>query len=160
MARATQVDLPPENARGMCLFQVDRANGALSRARVFAQTTGTSSAPRCRGIIRHWVILYSFTPYALLIFPAGLAPHSVSSIPMLAFHTATAADIPVLRSLAERIWRESYAGVVSAEQMAYMLDWMYSEETIRRELAEGVCWELVLSTCSAGWTTSSPTPGS
>ncbi len=62
---------------------------------------------------------------------------------MLTFHPATDADIPLLRTLAERIWRESYAGVISAEQMAYMLGWMYSEETIRRELAEGVCWELV-----------------
>ena len=62
---------------------------------------------------------------------------------MLTFHAATEADIPMLSSLAERIWRESYAGVITAEQMAYMLSWMYSEETIRRELAEGVCWELV-----------------
>ena len=62
---------------------------------------------------------------------------------MVTFYAATAADTPLLRALAERIWRESYAGVVSAEQMAYMIDWMYAEETIRRELAEGVCWELV-----------------
>ena len=62
---------------------------------------------------------------------------------MLTFHAATAEDIPMLRSLADCIWRESYAGVVSAEQMAYMIEWMYSEETIRRELGEGVCWELV-----------------
>ena len=62
---------------------------------------------------------------------------------MLTFHSATADDIPFLRALAEVIWRESYAGVVSAEQMDFMLAWMYSAETIRRELAEGVCWEVV-----------------
>ncbi len=62
---------------------------------------------------------------------------------MLTFHSATADDIPLLRALAEGIWRESYAGVVSAEQMDFMLAWMYSAETIRRELAEGVCWEVV-----------------
>ena len=62
---------------------------------------------------------------------------------MLTFQAATEADAPLLRDLAERIWRESYAGVVSTEQMAYMIGRMYAEETIRRELAEGVCWEIV-----------------
>ena len=61
---------------------------------------------------------------------------------MLTFHAATADDIPTLRALADTIWRESYAGVISAEQMAYMLAWMYSEEAIRREIGEGVCWEI------------------
>ena len=49
---------------------------------------------------------------------------------MLTFHPATPGDAARLRSLAERVWRESYAGVVSAEQMAYMIEWMYSAETI------------------------------
>ena len=62
---------------------------------------------------------------------------------MFTFHPAAPGDAALLRSLAERIWRESYAGVVSAEQMAYMIERMYSQETIARELAEGVCWELV-----------------
>ncbi len=62
---------------------------------------------------------------------------------MLTFAAASEEDIPLLRALAEGIWRGSYAGVVSAEQMDFMLAWMYSEETIRREFAEGVCWEVV-----------------
>ena len=62
---------------------------------------------------------------------------------MLTFHTAGEDDIPTLRALAARIWRESYAKMISREQMAYMLAWMYSAETIRRELAEGVLWEIV-----------------
>ena len=61
---------------------------------------------------------------------------------MLTFHAATSDDIPALRRLAECIWRESYAGVVSPAQMAYMLEWMYSPATIARELAEGVHWEM------------------
>jgi ribosomal protein S18 acetylase RimI-like enzyme len=62
---------------------------------------------------------------------------------MLLFQAAHEDDIPVLRALAERIWRGSYAEMISPEQMEYMLGRMYSEETIRRELAEGVLWELV-----------------
>ena len=61
---------------------------------------------------------------------------------MLTFLPATPADAAQIRSLAERIWSESYAGIVSAEQMAYMIEWMYSEETITRELSEGVSWEV------------------
>ena len=64
-------------------------------------------------------------------------------LPMLTFEAANADDIPTLCSLAECIWRESYAGVVSPEQMAYMIEWMYSAETIGRELAQGVCWKIM-----------------
>lgn len=63
--------------------------------------------------------------------------------PMLTFHPADIHDFGSLRSLAERIWHHSYAGIISHEQIVYMLDWMYSEETIAREMAEGLHWELV-----------------
>ena len=62
---------------------------------------------------------------------------------MLTIHTAGEEHIPTLRTLAERIWRESYTDMLSREQMAYMLEWMYSAETIRREISEGICWEIV-----------------
>jgi ribosomal protein S18 acetylase RimI-like enzyme len=60
---------------------------------------------------------------------------------MLTFHAAGPDDSAKLRALAERIWRASYVEMISAAQVGYMLDWMYSEETIRREMAEGVVWE-------------------
>ncbi len=62
---------------------------------------------------------------------------------MLTFHPASLTDIPTLRSLATRIWSESYADIISREQIAFMLAWMYSAETIGREIAEGVHWEIV-----------------
>ena len=62
---------------------------------------------------------------------------------MLTFHAAQERDIPALRSLADQIWREAYAEMISPEQIAYMLGWMYAAETIRRELAESVVWEIV-----------------
>lgn len=61
---------------------------------------------------------------------------------MLTFRRATASDIPVLRELAERIWRAYYPPIIGLEQIEYMLGWMYSHETIHRELSEGVVWEL------------------
>jgi GNAT superfamily N-acetyltransferase len=62
---------------------------------------------------------------------------------VLTFHRATIQDVPVLRRLADRIWRVSYAGTISDAQMEYMLAWMYSEETIKHELADDVHWEIV-----------------
>lgn len=55
---------------------------------------------------------------------------------------ATEADIPQLRELAARIWHACYPGIITVEQIEYMLDWMYSEEKIREELREGFTWEL------------------
>jgi GNAT superfamily N-acetyltransferase len=55
---------------------------------------------------------------------------------------ATEGDIPVLRDLAGRIWRECYPGIITPEQIEFMLGWMYSEEKIREELRAGFVWEI------------------
>jgi ribosomal protein S18 acetylase RimI-like enzyme len=59
----------------------------------------------------------------------------------LAIRSASEAEIPTLRALAERIWRVSYAEMITPAQIDYMLEWMYAPETIAREMAEGVVWE-------------------
>jgi ribosomal protein S18 acetylase RimI-like enzyme len=65
---------------------------------------------------------------------------------------ATEADIPLLRDLAQRIWRECYPGIVTHEQIEFMLGWMYSEEEIRRQLTTGVPWEIAeLEGASVGY---------
>ncbi|MEQ1861656.1 MAG: GNAT family N-acetyltransferase [Chthoniobacteraceae bacterium] len=61
---------------------------------------------------------------------------------MIAFRRATTADVPLLRDLAERIWRAYYPVIIGAEQVEYMLARMYSAETILREMNDGVVWEL------------------
>lgn len=55
---------------------------------------------------------------------------------------ATVEDIPVLRDLADRTWREAYAEIISAAQIDYMLGWMYSPEQIAKEIGAGVIWEI------------------
>ena len=55
---------------------------------------------------------------------------------------ATEADIPLLRDLAQRIWRECYPGIITPEQIEFMLGWMYSAEEIRRQIAAGLPWEI------------------
>jgi ribosomal protein S18 acetylase RimI-like enzyme len=69
------------------------------------------------------------------------------SSPALALTTrpATESDIPLLRDLAERIWRASYAAMIPPEQVDFMLNWMYAPEQIARELRDGVAWELAFA---------------
>ena len=47
-------------------------------------------------------------------------------------------------SLAHDIWPRVYAGMITREQIDYMLDWMYSPEKIRHELEEmGIVYLLI-----------------
>ncbi len=43
-------------------------------------------------------------------------------------------DIPVIRSLADVCFRDTYRTILSPEQMDYMMDWMYSEESLHRQM--------------------------
>ena len=55
---------------------------------------------------------------------------------------ASKPDIPAIQSLASRIWHDCYPGIISNEQIAYMLEKMYGTAVIERELASGVAYEL------------------
>ena len=59
------------------------------------------------------------------------------------FVRATPAEIPLLQSLAREIWRAHFPGIISVEQIEYMLDRMYATEIIDREMRAGACWELI-----------------
>lgn len=63
--------------------------------------------------------------------------------PGYSIRLATEADIPVIRSLADRIWNACYAGMISGEQISYMLAWMYSEKKLREDFSRGVRFELL-----------------
>ncbi len=47
---------------------------------------------------------------------------------------ANVKDIPVIHSLANRIWRISYREMLSPKQMEYMLGLMYSHESLRYQI--------------------------
>ena len=46
---------------------------------------------------------------------------------------ATIKDIPLIQDLAEKSWLSHYPGIISPEQIDFMLDLMYSEEEITRQ---------------------------
>ena len=52
----------------------------------------------------------------------------------ITFHPATAGDIPLIQDLSSRIWREHYPGIITHEQIDYMLGKMYASEALRDEM--------------------------
>ena len=46
-------------------------------------------------------------------------------------------DIPLIRDLTFRIWPQTYAAILSKEQIEYMLEMMYSEASLQKQMREG-----------------------
>jgi RimJ/RimL family protein N-acetyltransferase len=63
---------------------------------------------------------------------------------MLTFNKATIGDIPTLQQLAHTIWHSHYPGIISVEQIEYMLDLMYSASVIHKEITSGYEWIIIL----------------
>ncbi|HVZ55545.1 MAG TPA: GNAT family N-acetyltransferase [Chitinophagaceae bacterium] len=53
-------------------------------------------------------------------------------------------DIPLIRDLTLRIWPATYGSILSAEQMSYMLEWMYSPASLQQQMQAGARFLLVL----------------
>lgn len=43
-------------------------------------------------------------------------------------------DIPAIRSMAEIVFRKTYADILSPAQMEYMMEWMYSENSLKDQI--------------------------
>jgi GNAT superfamily N-acetyltransferase len=57
---------------------------------------------------------------------------------------ASEADLPRISELAGRIWRAHYPSILSVAQIEYMLAWMYEVPQLRRDLQQGVVYELLV----------------
>ena len=55
----------------------------------------------------------------------------------LTFRRAGETDITLLRSLADASFRPTYRDILEPQQMEYMMEWMYSAESLRGQLAGG-----------------------
>jgi len=49
---------------------------------------------------------------------------------------ATVDDITAIRNLAWQVFPETYKGLISNEQIEYMMEWMYSVKSLRRQMLE------------------------
>jgi len=61
------------------------------------------------------------------------------------FRQADIEDIAEIQALARRIWDEAFSEILSEEQINYMLQMMYSEKVITKELLSGTVWELIVA---------------
>jgi GNAT superfamily N-acetyltransferase len=56
---------------------------------------------------------------------------------------ATDSDIQAINELAEKIWWPSYRNIISDEQISFMLNDMYSSESLREQMNSGIEFLLV-----------------
>ncbi len=59
-----------------------------------------------------------------------------SLIGNIVIRRASLDDIPVIRSLADVAFRDTYREILSPEQLEYMLEWMYSEQSLNRQISQ------------------------
>lgn len=57
--------------------------------------------------------------------------------PVLTIRNASAKDVPLIRSLAQRIWPQTYQSIISKAQITYMMNLMYSETSLREQIEKG-----------------------
>jgi len=50
---------------------------------------------------------------------------------------ATLEDRTLIRSISERTWPSTYGHIISQEQIDFMLDWMYSDESLAGQFEKG-----------------------
>src|SRR5882672_3141644 len=58
---------------------------------------------------------------------------------------ASREQLPAIAELAAVIWRSYYPGIISPEQIEYMLARMYDLRTLEQELASGICFDQLLA---------------
>ena len=54
----------------------------------------------------------------------------------LTLRRATEADIPLIREMAWKTFPATYRSIIDDEQIEYMMEWMYSGESLCRQMAE------------------------
>lgn len=55
---------------------------------------------------------------------------------MFEIRKATMEDVPVIRDMASVVFPDTYREILSPEQIDYMMDWMYSEASLRKQMME------------------------
>lgn len=73
---------------------------------------------------------------------AGRLPKG--ALPELTFRLISTDELPVVRDLAHEIWHAAYPGIITVEQIRYMLEQMYALDELRQEMVvRGVTYALI-----------------
>lgn len=62
---------------------------------------------------------------------------------MLSIRTAATEDIPLIRELTFKIWPQTYAAIISKDQIDYMLEMMYSVPSLQQQMKDGAQFIIV-----------------
>lgn len=62
---------------------------------------------------------------------------------MISIKNATESDIPLIRSLAEKIWWPTYRKIIRDEQIHFMLESIYSEKNLEQGMRNGEVFALL-----------------
>ena len=65
---------------------------------------------------------------------------------MFEIRKATSNEIPIIRELTFKVWPQTYASILSKEQIDYMLEMMYSNKSLALQMAEGSQFIIVQDT--------------
>ena len=63
---------------------------------------------------------------------------------MFEIKNASIKDIPLIRELTFRVWPQTYASILTQEQIDYMLDMMYSEASLERQMTTEECQFIIV----------------
>jgi ribosomal protein S18 acetylase RimI-like enzyme len=56
---------------------------------------------------------------------------------LFSIRIASQQDIPLIRELTFNVWPQTYAAIISQQQIDYMLEMMYSETSLQKQMREG-----------------------
>ena len=62
---------------------------------------------------------------------------------MIEINQLSKEDVTIVHHLAHEIWPQTFKDILSKEQIAYMLDWMYSIPTLQEQIETGYLYYLV-----------------
>lgn len=63
---------------------------------------------------------------------------------MIEIREALVSDIPTIRDIAHRTWPDTFANILSPQQIVYMLDMMYSHDALDKQIRNGHVFILAL----------------
>ena len=64
---------------------------------------------------------------------------------MLTIRQAAETDCPLIRRMAEEVFPATYRGILTPAQLNYMMEWMYSEASLREQFRAGHAWFIASS---------------
>lgn len=62
--------------------------------------------------------------------------HNQQLLLMFTIRKADIYDIPMIEAMAREVFPATYKTILTQEQISYMMEWMYSPESLRRQMAE------------------------